>query len=132
MHPRAASCPTAPKPASLSRWAPVLLRILRLRAPPPCRGGLRRCHVPYDFKPCLLAEVGSGAAMCSMALDTVSLSRWAPMLSRVQWLRTSPPNRGGLRRCCVSYSYGPCLPAREGPGAVTRLAVSKGPCVSYI
>jgi hypothetical protein len=62
MHPRAASCPTTPDPASLLRWAPALSRALQLRTPPPYRGGLRCCYVPYGSEPYLPAEVGPGAA----------------------------------------------------------------------
>jgi hypothetical protein len=73
-------CPTAPNPASLPRWAPVLPRALRLRTLPPCRGGLRHCHVTYGSGPHLPAEVGSDAATCSMAPDPVSRPRRVPAL----------------------------------------------------
>jgi hypothetical protein len=76
---------------------------LQLRTLPPYRGGLQRYHVPYGSRPHLPVEVGSGAAMCHMAPDPTSLPRWASMLPRVQWHRTSPPGRGGLRHCCMSY-----------------------------
>jgi hypothetical protein len=50
-----------------------------------------RCHVPYDSKPHLTAEMGSGAAMCPIAPDLTSWLRWDPALPRVIWLRTSAP-----------------------------------------
>jgi hypothetical protein len=59
--------------------------------------------VPYGFEPHLSAEVGSGTAMCPMAPDLASRLRWALMLSRALWLRTSPPSRGGIRHCHVSH-----------------------------
>jgi hypothetical protein len=59
--------------------------------------------VPYSFEPRLSAEVGSGAVMCPMVSDLASHLRWAPMLSRALWLRTSPPSRGGIQRCHVSH-----------------------------
>jgi hypothetical protein len=42
--------------------------------------------------PRLPAEVGSSIAMCPMALDLTSQLRWALALSRILWLRTSPPS----------------------------------------
>jgi hypothetical protein len=75
------------------------------------------CHLPYGSKPYLPAEVGSGAAMCHMALNLASRLRWAPVLPCVLWLRTSPPGKGGLRRCHVSYGSGPRLPEEVGSGA---------------
>jgi hypothetical protein len=67
----------------------------------------------------LWTEVGSGVAMCPIALDITSRLRWAPTLPRVLWLQTSPPGRGGLRRCHVSYGSGPCLLAEVGSNAAT-------------
>jgi hypothetical protein len=75
MHLRAVMCPTAPDLTSLQMRVPVLPRVLQPRTSPTNRGGLRRCHVTYGSGPCLPAELGSGAAMCPMALDLTSLSR---------------------------------------------------------
>jgi hypothetical protein len=47
----------------------VLSRAPRLRALPPYSGGLRCCHVPRDFRPCILAQKGSDAAMYPVALN---------------------------------------------------------------
>jgi hypothetical protein len=41
--------------------------------------------------PHLLAELSTGVAMRSSALDLASLSRWAPALPRVTWLRAMSP-----------------------------------------
>jgi hypothetical protein len=54
-----------------------------------------------------------------MAPDLTSRPRWTPALSRVLWLRTPPPDQGGLQRCHVSYSFRPRLPAEVGFGAAT-------------
>jgi hypothetical protein len=42
------------------------------------------------------------------------MSRWALTLSRVPQPRISPPCRGGLRRCHVSYSSRHLLPTKGG------------------
>jgi hypothetical protein len=73
----------------------------------------------YVFGSRLSAEVGSAAATFSMAPNLTSWPRWAPALSRVIWLRTPPPDRGGLQRCHVSYSSRPRLPVEVGFGAAT-------------
>jgi hypothetical protein len=75
MYPRAIMCPTAPDLTSLQMRVSVLPRILQPRTSPTYRGGLRRCHVTYGYRPCLPVELGSGAAMCPMALDLTSLLR---------------------------------------------------------
>jgi hypothetical protein len=62
MHPLTAMCSSAPDLTSLPRWAPALPRVPQLPTSPPCRGGLRRCHVFLSSGPRLPAEVGSGAA----------------------------------------------------------------------
>jgi hypothetical protein len=46
------------------------------------------CHVPYNSRPCLPNEVGSGAATCPTTLDPASLPMWALTLPHVQWLWT--------------------------------------------
>jgi hypothetical protein len=98
----AAMCTMALDFASHLSWAPALPRVLWLRTSPLDWGGLRRCHVYYGSRPRLPSGVGSGAATCPMTLDLPSRLRWAPMLSCVLWLRTSPPGWGGLRCCHVS------------------------------
>jgi hypothetical protein len=116
----------------------MLSRVLCLRTLSPIWGGLRRCHVSYDFRPHLPAEMDSDAATCHMPSDLTSQLRWttalprvlwlqtsrsrlrwAPALSCVLWLRTLSPGWGGLRRCHVSYGSGPHLPTEVGSGAVT-------------
>jgi hypothetical protein len=59
-----------------------------------------RCHASCSFGPHLYTEVGSGAAMCSSALDLASLPRWAPTLPRGPGL-ASP--RGELQCCHVPH-----------------------------
>jgi hypothetical protein len=70
--------------------------------------------------------------MCPMALDLTSRLKWAPALPRVLYLRTSPPNRGGLRRCHVSYGSGPHIPVEVVSGASMCPAGPYGPRVSSI
>jgi hypothetical protein len=130
MRPRAATCPTAPDPASLSRWALAPPRVLQLRTLPSCRGGLRRRHMSYSSEPRSPAEVGSSAATCSEAPDFASQLRWALALSHVLRLQTLLPSWDGLWRRCVSYGFGPRFPVEKGSGASTRPAVSNGPWAS--
>jgi hypothetical protein len=72
VHPRAAMQVVDSDHTSLQRWAPVLPCVPQLQALPPCRGGLRRCHVFLSSRPRLPAEVGSDAAMCSVALGSAT------------------------------------------------------------
>jgi hypothetical protein len=51
--------------------------------------------VSRDPVPRPLAELSSGAAICSSAPDLTSLPRWAPALSRVPWLQALPPREVG-------------------------------------
>jgi hypothetical protein len=74
----------------------------------------------------LPAEVNSGAAMCPTALDHTSPLRWALALALVLWLRTSPPGRGGLWCCHVSYGSGPRLPIEVGSGTAMCPVASYG------
>jgi hypothetical protein len=60
----------------------VLPRVSQLRTSPPCRGGLRRCHVSHGPGPHLLAKLSSGAVTRYSALDLASLPRWAQTLPR--------------------------------------------------
>jgi hypothetical protein len=71
----AATCHTAPDPASLLGKAPVLPCATQLRNPFLCSGGLRCCHVAHNSGPCLPTQEGSGAAACPMTLDLASLLR---------------------------------------------------------
>jgi hypothetical protein len=96
----------------------MLSCVIWLRTSPLCWDDLQHCHVSYSSGPRLTAEVGSGTAMCPVAPDLTSRLMQAPSLLCVLWLRTSPPNQGGLRRCHVSYDSGPHLPARASSGAV--------------
>jgi hypothetical protein len=80
----------------------VLPCVLQLRTSYPCQGGLRRCHMSYDFGLRLSVEVGSDAATCPMTPDLTSRLRWAPVLPCVLWLRTLPPGQGGSRCCHAS------------------------------
>jgi hypothetical protein len=61
MHPHAVMCHAAPDLASLSRWAPVLPRVLQLWTSHLRQGKLRRCHVSHGTGPRLPAGEGSGA-----------------------------------------------------------------------
>jgi hypothetical protein len=80
----------------------TLPRVLWLQTSPPSWGGIWHCHVPYGFGPRLPAEVSSSAATYPMAPDLAFQLRWAMALPCVLWLRTSPPDRGGLRHYHVS------------------------------
>jgi hypothetical protein len=64
--------------------------------------------------PCVQAPVDCHAKGRScIRAPPHSLQRWIP-----------PPSTGGLRRCHVSCSFRPCLPAWEGSGATTCPASS--------
>jgi hypothetical protein len=76
----------------------------------------------------LLAELGSGTATHSSALDLASLSRWALALSRVPWLRALPPREESsdtvtcssaldltsLQRWALTLPHGPDLISVRG------------------
>jgi hypothetical protein len=47
--------------------------------------------LPRDLGPRLIAELSFSATTFSSASDLTSLSRWAPALPRVLWLRVLPP-----------------------------------------
>jgi hypothetical protein len=81
-------------------------------------GATTRCHMSRSLGPRLPTK-GSGVATCPAAPNLASLSRTAPVLPHVPWLRTSPPCQGGLRYCHVSHGSGPCLPVKEGSSAAT-------------
>jgi hypothetical protein len=53
----------------------VLLHVPWLWFPPLCLGGLRCCHTSLSSRPRPTLEVGSGAAICPLALGLASL--WA-------------------------------------------------------
>jgi hypothetical protein len=80
----------------------------------------------------LSADVGSGTVTCHMAPNLTSRLRWAPALPCVIWSRTLPSDRGGLRRCQVSYGSGSHLPIEVGSGAVTYPVAPCGPRASSI
>jgi hypothetical protein len=90
MHPRAATQAVASDHTSLQRWALEPPRVSRPRTSPPYRGELWCSHVARGPGHHLLAELSSGAATRSSAPDLASLSRWAPALPRVTWLRALP------------------------------------------
>jgi hypothetical protein len=125
MLPWADTRPTAPDPAFLLGWAPVLPRVLYLRTPPPyrrgsgaTRGSRLRTLPHYRW--------GLNAAACSMALGPASLLRWATELSRVSWLQTPPSYWNWLQNYHLSHGYEPCFLTGEGYGATTCLAVLYG------
>jgi hypothetical protein len=66
-------------PASyLSRWIPVLSRVLQSQTSPICSGGLRRYHIFYGSRPRLPVEEDSGADTCPLALkgeDSIIVTR---------------------------------------------------------
>jgi hypothetical protein len=124
------TCLTALNLTSLLRCASVLPCVPQLWTLPPYWGALWRCHVSLSFRSYLLTEVRSGAVMCPSVSDLVSLSRWAPVLSRITWLRTllywegssgtatcptargSAFLRGELQCYHVSHGSELCLPER--------------------
>jgi hypothetical protein len=83
MYSRGVTCPAAPDPASLLRWAPALPRVLQFWASPLCRRELQRCHVSCNSGPHLSVEEGSDTAVCSTASDPASLMGRVPTLPRV-------------------------------------------------
>jgi hypothetical protein len=89
-------------------------------------------HVSYDSKPHLPVEVGSGTVTCPTVSGLASQLRWAPLLPRVLWLRTSPPSWGGLWHCHVSYDFGPRLPVEVGSDTTTCPAGPNGLWASSI
>jgi hypothetical protein len=118
VHLHTTTCPMAPDLISWPRWALTLSRVLWLRTSPIGWGGLRRCHVPYSSRPCLPFKVGSDAATCPMPLDLTSQLRWAPAVSCVIWLWTSPPSWGGFQCCHMPYASEPHLPVEVDSDAV--------------
>jgi hypothetical protein len=110
VHPHTATQAVVLDHTSLQRWAPEPPRVPRPRTSPPCRGGLRRCHVSHGSRLCLP-------------------ERRAPTLPRVPQLRTSPPCRGGLR-CCHVAPVSP--PREESSGAATYPTALSGLCTREI
>jgi hypothetical protein len=78
--------------------------VLRLRTLPPCRGGLRCCHVPHGSQTRLPTREGSGVAMCLTA----------SVLPHVTRLKTLPPCSEGLQCCHVPHDSIPCLATQGG------------------
>jgi hypothetical protein len=87
VRPRAATCLTAPDPASLLRWAPALSCVPQLRTPPLCRGELWRWHMPLSSGP-------------------ASPQERAPTVPHASWLRTLPPRgeRSDVATCPMTLS----------------------------
>jgi hypothetical protein len=79
----AVTYPTALDLNLLLMWALTLSRNLWLRTSSSDWGRLLHCHVSYDSKPHLSAEVGSGAVACSIASDHASQPGRVPVLLRV-------------------------------------------------
>jgi hypothetical protein len=132
----ATTCPKAPDLASRLRWTPALPCVIWLWTSPPGWGGLWCCHVSYSSGSRLPTEVGSSAAMCHMALDFASRLRRAPTLPHALWLRTSPPDWGGLRRCHMSRGslWATGLKHKEKPSSPTcaaRHACSQCTCARF-
>jgi hypothetical protein len=111
----AATCPMTLDLTSQLRWAPALPHVLWLQTSPLTRGELWCCHMSYDSGPRLPDEVGSSAAVCPIALDLTYRLRWTLTLPHILWLRTSPPDWGGLRRCHVSHDslWATCFKHKE-------------------
>jgi hypothetical protein len=107
----------------------TLPRVLQLRTLPPCRGGLRCCHVPPGTGLRLPAQEGSSAAVCHMALDPASVLGRALVLQCV------------TRLWCyhMSHGSGPCLLAWEVSSAATCLTalepaslLGRSPMLSHV
>jgi hypothetical protein len=120
MHPHAATQPIASDHTSLQRWAPEPPHVPQPRTSPPCCGELWCCHVAHGPRPHLLAELSSGAATRSSALDLASLPRWALVLPCAPQLWTSPTCRGGLWRCHVALAS----PPREESSGATMYSMA--------
>jgi hypothetical protein len=106
------TCPVVSDLAFQPMWAPVLPRVLWLRASSSCWVEIRHCHVFLSSGHRLPIEVGSGAVMCLMAPGSAS-------------------PRGVLRRCHIFLSSGPRLPTEVSSGAATwprsRLSERRAP-----
>jgi hypothetical protein len=120
----AVTCPIAPDPASLSRWASTLPDVIWLRTPLPYWSGLQCRYVSRGSRPHFLEDMGSGTATCPKTLDPASQLRWAPVSSHVLQLQTTPPCRGWLWRCHVSYGtqWDVCLMNKEKHNRSTYVA----------
>jgi hypothetical protein len=103
-----ATCSMAPDPASLLGRASALPHVPRHRTPPPCSGGLGRCHVSHGTRSCLPAWEGFGAVTCPTALDPASLlgralvlpcvpQLYGPQTSRIKKALDDLPMRLDLR-----------------------------------
>jgi hypothetical protein len=110
--------------------------VLQLWTSPPCRCGLRRCHVSHDPGPRFSARMGSSAATCPVPLGLSSEPRRASMLSHIPWLWTPPPCWGGIW-CChaprnslwtAGLRYKECL---SWPSYASRLACFQDALVCF-
>jgi hypothetical protein len=84
----------------------------------------------YGSGPHLSTDVGSGAAMCPIALNLISQLRWAPALPRVLWLRTLPPSQGESWCCHASRCHQWVMGLRYIKKGLARLPMQLGSCVS--
>jgi hypothetical protein len=99
----ASTCPVDLDPTSLIGRAPALPRVLWLRTPPPCKGGLR-------------------CTMCPTAPDLASLERWTPVRHVSYSSRSYLPTGYGSRAPHVLRLW-ILPPYREGSGAATACPV---------
>jgi hypothetical protein len=85
-------------------------------------------HVLCSTESCLPAKVGYGAAMCAVASDPASLIGMAPAPSRVPWLWTPPPYRGGL--WCTTCHTSPDPPSLQGRAPERHVSHDSRSCLS--
>jgi hypothetical protein len=99
---RAATCRTAPNPASLLGRALMLPHVSQLQTPSPYSRGLQCCYMSHGSEP-------------------ASLLGRAPTLSRAPRLWTPLPCSGGVWCYHVPHDFGPCLPAQGGGASSASL-----------
>jgi hypothetical protein len=105
--------------------SPCALQYRTLRL---CRGGLWGYHVSHDTRPCPPTREGSGATMCTVALDPASLQGRAPAPPCVLRLQTLPPSREGSD--VVVHPVVPCGPhASSIKKSLVGMPVQLGSCV---
>jgi hypothetical protein len=86
--------------------------------------------VHYSSGPHLLDEVGSGVAMCPVALDLTSRLRWALVLPHVLWLRTQPLDHGGSQCYHASRGHQWVMGLNYIKKGLAGLPMHLGSCVS--
>jgi hypothetical protein len=84
-------------------------------------------HVSYSSGSCLPAEVGSGAATCSAALEPASLVKRALAPPCVPWVRTYW--EGSSAPCVMCLRILPPCGEGSGPPRILRPPVGHGPQV---